>query len=234
MKYFLWFILLLTSVASSLSQSLALELIDNSIAYHDPSDRWSKWSPELSFTVLYPGKPDGKRFVSFDNKRGSFIFRAVYPEGDLVYEVKNTTEPKALWNDSEEIPEKMAKQYRISKDRALMYRNYYTYLYGMPMKLKDKGTHIHPEVGTVTKDGIEYQKIKVTYEQSVGKDIWYFYFDPITSALLAYQFFKDESKNDGEMILFEGEIIKDKIKIPKDRKWYYNVDGKYLATDVLD
>jgi len=128
----------------------------------------------------------------------------------------------------------MAKQYRIAKDRALMYRNYYTYLYGMPMKLKDPGTKIHPDVTKVTKLGIEYNKIKVTYEESVGKDTWYFYFDPNTNALQAYQFFKDESKNDGEFILFEGELIVDGIKLPKDRKWYYNVDGKYLATDVLN
>jgi len=128
----------------------------------------------------------------------------------------------------------MAEQYRISKDRALMYRNYYTYLYGMPMKLKDPGTKIHPEVNAVTKGGVNYNKIKVTYEESVGKDVWYFYFDTNTNALKAYQFFKDESKNDGEIILFEGEIVKDKIKLPKDRKWYYNIDGNYLATDILE
>jgi len=183
MKNLLLLIFLLNCSAKVFCQSAAIQLLDKSIAYHDPNDRWEKWSPELSFTVLYPGKSDAKRFVYYDNKKGSFLFRAEYAEGDLVYQVEKGTSAKALWNDSEEVPEKMAKQYRIAKDRALMYRNYYTYLYGMPMKLKDPGTKIHPDVTKVTKLGIEYNKIKVTYEESVGKDTWYFYFDPNTNAL---------------------------------------------------
>jgi len=233
MKYLLLPVLILIGQVEIFSQAPAIELLDKSIAYHDPDDRWKKWAPELPFTVVFPGKPDTERWVSYDNKKGSFLFRANYPEGDLVYKVEKDSEVSVLWNDSAEIPEKVAEQYRISKDRALMYRDYYTYLYGMPMKLNDPGTNIHPEISTFTKEGVPYKKIKVSYEESIGKDIWYFYFDPITSALKAYQFFKDESKNDGEFILFEGEIIKDGIRIPKDRKWYYNVDGKYLATDVL-
>ncbi len=233
MKNSLLLILFLFSFATIHGQSPAQKLIDNSIQYHDPDNKWDSWNPDLSFTVLYPGKPDGKRSVRFDNKKEEFNFVANYKEGKLVYSVKQG-QAKATWNDSETIPESAAKQYRISTDRALMYRNYYVYLYGMPMKLNDPGTQIEPSVELVDFYGKKYNKIRVTYDQSVGKDTWYFYFDPATNALQAYQFFKDESKNDGEYILFEGEIIKDGIKIPKDRKWYYNNDGKYLATDVLD
>ena len=34
----------------------------------------------------------------------------------------------------------------LSCERAKMYQNYYTYLYGLPMKLKDAGTIIHEKV----------------------------------------------------------------------------------------
>ena len=101
------------------------------------------------------------------------------------------------------------------------------------MKLKDPGAHIVPDIQVVEFYGKTYYKMKVTYDPEVGKDTWYFYFNTKTYALEAYQFFKDESKNDGEYILFEGLKTIDRIKIPSNRKWYYNKDEKYLATDVL-
>ena len=48
-----------------------------------------------------------------------------------------------------------------------------------------------------------------------------------------YQFFHDESKNDGEYILLTGIETINGIKIPKKRDWYYNKDEKYLGTDLL-
>ena len=67
----------------------------------------------------------------------------------------------------------------------------------------------------------------------MGKDTWYFYFDPSTFALEVYQFYHDESKNDGEYILLSGEETVQGIKIPKTRAWYTNQANEYLGTDVL-
>jgi hypothetical protein len=49
-----------------------------------------------------------------------------------------------------------------------------------------------------------------------------------------YQFFHDESKNDGEYILLSEEEIIEDIKIPKIRKWYYIKEDGYLGTDVIN
>ena len=101
------------------------------------------------------------------------------------------------------------------------------------MKLKDGGTIIHDEVARAEMDGKMYLRLKATYEAAVGEDIWYFYFDQNTYALKAYQFYHDEAKNDGEYILLEGETIIDGIKVPKERTWYYNKDGKLLGSDLM-
>jgi hypothetical protein len=114
-----------------------------------------------------------------------------------------------------------------------MYKNYYTYLYGLPMKLKDSGTIIDQQTSRKTFKGKEYLVLKASYEKEVGEDIWYFYFDPESYAMEVYQFFHDESKNDGEYILLTGEEEVSGIKMPKTRAWYYNKDEKYLGTDVL-
>ena len=70
------------------------------------------------------------------------------------------------------------------------------------MKLKDKGTVIHEKVKAKKFKGKDYLVLKVTYDENVGKDTWYFYFNPKTYAMEVYQFFKDESKNDGEYIFY--------------------------------
>jgi len=222
----------LISVSIS-AQQTAEALLDKCIAFHNPNDNWKNFKDTLNFRVEWPNKSDSYRKVFIDNEHQVFSFFANYDEGKLNYIVKGN-QGSATWNGSSEIPEDISKKYRISDDRAVMYRNYYTYLYGMPMKLKDPGTILHPQVEQIEFHGKKYDRIKVTYTPEVGVDIWYFYLNPQTHALEAYQFFKDESKNDGEYILFEGIKEIDKVKMPAIRKWYYNNNGKFLATDVLE
>ena len=40
-------------------------------------------------------------------------------------------------------PEELKKKFSLSNERANLYKNYYTYLYGLPMKLKNQETIIH-------------------------------------------------------------------------------------------
>lgn len=223
----------ITFCKSVYGQMSADMLIEKSIAFHDPNDNWKNLKSTLSFTTERPDRSNGKRKVFIDNKKNEFSFWAQYDEGLLNYKISKG-KSVAQWNNETNIPENIAKKYRISEDRAIMYRDYYTYLYGMPMKLKDPGTTIHTKVDQVEFYGKKYDKVKVTYAPEVGDDIWYFYFDPETHALEAYQFFHDESKNDGEYILFEELKEIDQVKMPSIRKWYYNKDEKFLATDILN
>lgn len=207
-------------------------LIDKSIEFHDPNDRWDKFEGRLNFDQERPGKENTTRKVYISNKNREFRFWAQYDEGLLHYQVNND-EGSYSWNGNKEISDDLAKKYRVEDSRAIMYRNYYTYLYGMPMKLKDASAIIDPKVELVEFYGKQYKKIKVTYDPATGDDIWYFYFNPENNALEAYQFFHDEAKNDGEYILFEELHEVDGIKMPRIRKWYYNKDEKYIAADIL-
>ena len=105
------------------------------------------------------------------------------------------------------------------------------------MKLKDPGTYVDPVVSEVIFKGKTYLRLKVTYEETVGTDIWFFYFDPTTYAMEIYQFYKgdpeDKGKDTGEYILLSDEVEISGIKMPKDRAWYYNKGDKYLGTDLL-
>ena len=115
------------------------------------------------------------------------------------------------------------------KERALVLRNYYLYLWGLPMKLYDEST---PEI-TLSDDeevhGVLAKVLRIAYE----KDTWYFYFDASSGGMLQYKFYQDEEETKGELITLEDEIEIAGIKIPQKRSWYTLPDNKYLGTDIL-
>lgn len=142
-------------------------------------------------------------------------------------------------NGSHDISEEDLEKYNLNCERAQLFKNYYTYLYGLPMKLKDSGTHIVSEVEDRRFKGKRYLVLKVTYDQTVGNDIWYFYFNPKTYAMEIYQFFRTDENGtqkdgSGEYILLTDEKTVNGIKMPKNRAWFYNKDDKLLGTDILN
>jgi hypothetical protein len=136
-------------------------------------------------------------------------------------------------NQSNEITAEQEKEHGLTCDRTEMYKNYYSYLYGLPMKLMDNGTIIDEEVELVIFHDKNYFKLRVTYEAEVGSDIWYFYFNTTTYGLEVYQFYHDETKNDGEYILLKELEDVNGMKIPKTRTWYFNENDELLGTDNL-
>ena len=92
---------------------------------------------------------------------------------------------------------------------------------------------MYPFVEPKTLKPKEYLTLKVTYTEEVGRDTWYFYFDPTSYAMEVYQFFHDKSKNDGEYIVLSGEEMINNVIMSKNRAWYYNNNDQYLGADIL-
>ena len=224
-------ILLLTNQLQAQPKNAA-DLLDKSIAYHDPDAKWANWA--ASFIVLQktPEKPSSTTQIEINNalslfetqskKDGTIVRRKVLKDS-CFYEVNGNTAPTKA----------EMEKHKLNCQRNQLFRNYYTYLYGLPMKLKDPGTILDPTLLDDNFQGKVCWGIKITYEAAVGKDIWYFYFDKKTYALIGYRFYHDEAKNDGEYICLEEEEEVNGIKVPKTRKWYMNQDDKFLGTDIL-
>ena len=226
-------LLLFLAVSTITAQKItSLQLLEKAIEYHDPQGNWPKFKGSFKVTMKTPNSSDRVSTIFLDLPTRRFSLE-VKKDNDLFrYELKGNERSISL-NGNNDISTEDKERLRLSCERGRMYKNYYTYLYGLPMKLKDPGTLIDPVVTTKTFKNKEYLVLKVTYEKEVGDDIWYFYFDPETYAMEVYQFYHDESKNDGEYILLEGIEEINGIKMPKTRAWYYNKDGKYLGTDIL-
>jgi hypothetical protein len=231
-KYY-FMLLILAGLTKGTAQELtSTQLLDKAIAYHDPNGSWDTFQGKLFITM---NTPDSKeRLSQVEINLPAQYFKLTASQGGNTIEQTLEKENCTLrLNGSTTISAEDKNTHRISCERAATMKNYYTYLYGLPMKLKDPGTILNPKVQTRVFNGKKYQVLKVSYDEKIGKDVWYFYFDPVTFAMEVYQFFHDESKNDGEYIILSDVESVGSIKMPKTRAWYYNSDGKYLGTDIL-
>lgn len=231
MKQLTILLLLFTSIISFSQEITGDELLEKSIEFHDPNNNWETFKGEFFVTMETPKRSPRKSRIRINLPQQYFLVKAIRDTIFTEYAVHKQDCSMAI-NGNTNPSEELKKKFSLSCERAKLYKNYYTYLYGLPMKLKDKGTIINPKVEKKTFKGKEYLVLKATYAKEVGKDTWYFYFNPKTYAMEVYQFFK-EAKDSGEYILLSGlETIND-IKMPKNRAWYYNKDNGYLGTDIL-
>lgn len=214
----IFYLLLFALVMASCSKDerhdpkIGRDFIEESIQYHDPNNKWADLKATLIFMdSLPPGRESRSYHVSFDNSKS----RMRYWIDGLEYEVIE---------DSVNILEG-----EIEKERAIRMRDYYLYLWGLPMKLMDFGTKIDDEVKLESLNGIEYHVVRIPYE----KDIWYFYLEPETYRLAVYKFYQDEPNLKGEIIYLEGEGEFDGLKIPSNRTWYRTEKPEFLGTDML-
>lgn len=223
----------------SFSQQISgLDLLDKAIQYHDPQNKWNTFNGTFNVTMESPKNSNRTSKIIINLPKEQFYLKA---KRDTLISEYHLDKDKCTitLNGKNDLSSTILKAHNLSCERANLYKNYYTYLYGLPMKLKDKGTVIHEKVERKTFKGKPYLVLKATYDVSVGKDVWYFYFNPKTYAMEVYQFYKTNDtgavkKDSGEYILLTDEEIINGIKMPKNRAWYYNKDDVYLGTDILN
>lgn len=214
MRYFLFLSVLFffSCQGSEKSAPSGVELIKRSIDFHDPQGNWKNFKGTLEIQdSLPPGRSSRRYQVIFDNSQS----KMEYVKDDLHF---------LVWHDSVKV-----LLGEVENERALMLRNYYTYLWGLPMKLQDSGTKITSQPRKEFLNEQEYWVVEVPYE----KDTWYFYLDPSNYELKAYKFYQDMNTKKGEIIFLNGLLEVDGMKIPKNRSWYRTEKDEFLGTDYL-
>ena len=222
-------LLLYTSISTIAQDISGADLLQKSIAYHDPGGNWETFADSLKIKLEMADGSIRYSHINIELPEEKFYLKILRDTSETTYALikeKCITSVIDSTNAS-----------RTPCETAHLYKDYYTYLYGLPMKLMDPGTNVHQKVENKTFKGKQYLVLKVTYEEGVGSDVWQFYFDPETYAMEIYQFFKGDPKgegaNTGEYILLSELKTISGIKMPKVRAWYYNKDDKYLGTDIL-
>ena len=214
------------------SQVSATQILEESIRFHDPNSAWDTKAIKISLTETRPGGTDRTTYLNLD--LGQSIFELKQQRNDDLISYSFTKDSlQTEVNGTREISDDIRERLNISRDRAMMLRNYYSYLWLLPMKLKDPGTVLDDKVTETTYDGYPVYKLKVTYDEEVGHDTWYFYFDRKDYQMRGYQFFHDEMENDGEYITLSGLTKVAGLLLPSERRWFTNLDNTYLGADRI-
>ncbi|QXP61002.1 DUF6503 family protein [Olleya sp. HaHaR_3_96] len=231
-------LLILTSFNIISAQTITGDdLLHKAISHHDPYNNWNTFNDTLLVTMETPKSPNRDSQIIINLPKETFYLKTTKDTTITEYTVLKDT-CKVVFNGQSKLPDTITQANNLNCDRANLYKNYYTYLYGLPMKLKDEGTIIKQKVELKKFKGQSYLVLQVSYDISVGSDVWFFYFNPKTYAMEVYQFFKTDSngklKTDtGEYILLSETEEVSNILIPKQRAWYYNKNNTYLGTDIL-
>lgn len=222
-------IILITKSICLLGQMDGKTLLKRSVAYHDPQEKLMKREAIFHLNESRTNAADRTSIVTVNPKKQRFnLVRTVdgvqstitLEKEKIALRIVNITGSDVVKND-------------MTPERIRNMKNYYEYLWYMPVKLNDPGTIIGDKIIKTDFFGKTALQMKVTYEDYVGHDIWYFYFDPSTYALIGYRFYHDEGANDGEYVLLDGESESNGVRIPKVRQWYTHKEGKLLGTDTL-
>ncbi|MEM7356043.1 MAG: DUF6503 family protein [Acidobacteriota bacterium] len=223
-------VVLLSSLPVAAAPPSATELLDRSLAYHDPENRFLSRSHQLEFLETRPGGTDRRTTALIDVPAGRF---EITRRGEVeIAGVLGNGRCEMTLDGRTEVSDEERETHRLSCERLELLRNYYTYLWGLPMKLRDPGTLLG-EVTETTFAEREVFGLRVTYDAEVGGDIWYFYFDRTSAALVGYRFYHDEAKGDGEYIVLDGEHQATGLRLPRSRAWYTHQGDRHLGTDTL-
>jgi Family of unknown function (DUF6503) len=232
-----WLLLLFIGSApgSVSAQSFAsVDVVARSLALHDPAGIWYQRAHRLQLRETRPDAEDRLTEVVLDYPADLFVMTTVRDNRRIELRLHDEGGCVATLDGSTEIAEADRKKYRMDCEGIAWWRGYQEYLYGLPMKIRDAGASLAAEAEAATFNGRNALSVRVTYDPTVGSDVWYFYFDPASYALVGARFYHDESKNDGEYLVFEEQISAGDITLPRIRTWYYNSDDRYLAKDIVE
>jgi hypothetical protein len=202
------------------------------IAYRDPQGLWGQQSWTLT---LREDRTDGQgrhTRLTFDPAAGRFAWWTAVP-GQVREGILEGGDCTLKLDGSDQVPEAARQRFGLTCDRIRWLRDYYGYLWGLPMKLRDAGVLLSPRTAATDFRGQPSLRLQVRYEPPVGSDRWSFFLDPATYRLLGARFHHGEVESDGEEIVFGGEIEAGGVRFPKSMSWYDNADGRLLGTDHL-
>ena len=221
-----------TTGAASPQMPSAADILQHSIDYHDPQGLWSWNSFRIQLAGTRPINGPTLTEIVIDNVAGRFTMqRDRY--GQLIETAVTGDECWTKLDGSSEITPEQAERFRLSCEQMRGERDYHTFLYGLPMKLRDRGTLLHPDAIRTEFQGQDVWQVRITYDPEVGTDTWYFYIDPWSFALVGYRFYHDEAANDGEYIVLDRITEGGGVRLSKVRSWYRNSDDQLLGTDTV-
>lgn len=214
----------------------AQEWIDYSISYHDPKNNWHKFKSDISsFSKVDRGGEslqESTRHFSFDNSSSSFGIDMDVQDLPLSVSINND-HCQTVW-EKKELTAEEQERYITDCKFGENYRNYYRYLIGLPMVLKDESTIVNPTVDDENINGKLYKKITVNYAPVSENPTWEFFIDPSDGKLVRSIFTRYDENNEvtgGEILDYPDHQLFQGMQLRTKMLWYY-LNEKFLADET--
>lgn len=224
----------LSASTINIEQRSASELLTCSIAYHDPKGSWQHGAFKITDISSRPDGTIGRRTVlRFDNSQGRFKMESHIDGRVVTAAIKGSVIEDVRLDGDVDFSNDEIQHYQLAPAQVLTRRNFFLYLLGLPMKLRDSGTRLDPKAKPTNFHGLSVYELRVTYDASVGSDTWYFYLDRETCALVGHRYYHNESAGDGEYTILSDEIVGQGLRLPRIRKWYRNQNSEWFITHTI-
>lgn len=207
-------------------------LLAKTLGYHDPDGSWMGQRVELRIETGYADGTTRVRLATVDYGTANYHDR-VEDNGRVLEQEVHGDSCRFSVNGSEEVDATLLDELGLSCDAARRRRNYISYLWGLPMKLRDPGAHIAEEVRRASFQDQDVFDLKLNYDPEVGTDVWHMYIEPDTGRLVGYAFYKTAEEESGEYIVLEDELEVGRARIPARRHWHEIPGDAFLGTDTL-
>lgn len=189
-------------------------IINNAIQFHDPKGEW-------------------KDIDAIFNFKSSFSFNDSVPE-EIIYTINNQEKVFIYKNTDRQVEIEFHSDSCIqhtekgSCEGYTWTKNFYPYIWGLPMKLTDSIAKIDNKWTFDTLKGRKCFKVYVHYEA----EDFQFYFDAKDYQLRGFQFLKNDSSGKGEIVTLEDLYEFQGIKFPKKRTWLH-LDHSLIGTNEV-
>ena len=207
-------------------------LLSRALEHHDPEGVWGRRPIRLEWVSSRPDGSDYTTEIRIDDAAARFDLEMDRDGYLMEYRVRDG-ELDVVVDGSAEIGSDARAALALDREGGLMWRNYYHFLAGLPMKLTDPGTLLADSVVATSFQGREVLAVRATYETDGGYPHWEFYFEPDSAALVGARFWREGRDVDGEYLVMEGVAGSAGLRIPATRMWYMNADDEYLGADEV-
>ncbi|MDG5490726.1 DUF6503 family protein [Psychroserpens sp. SPM9] len=220
------------------------QIFDKIVDYYDPEGLWNTFSGKMKQTSLWNGNLNSQD-ISLNNKTNTYICFRKREDGIYIKGIKDGQSFFSINGKSytkDDVPEAYQKYpYSLSEHYAQTYKEHHAFHFSYPLVLKNAGAKPLEGVGEKYVFGQLCQSIK--FKALPNYYINGYYTGDITLYVIPEQHYKlhavhiDNGKGrakEGWMVLLDGEIEVEGIKIPASKLTFYAGSLDFLIVDILE
>jgi len=228
-----WFLPSLSAQEEGIKALDAREVLQKSIAWHDPEGNWDKVQMKLHIQEPRLNNPDRRSIIMLDNATGAFRLERNRKDHITTHIITDDGVAVTLLDDAEIKDPLVIKEYRLEPNRNGLYRKFYSSLVGLPMSLTDEKIVQYGGVTNEFFNETNSLKVPLVLNDGVFSNHWNLYIAQDDYRLSGVEMYFPDDAAKGERLYFDQIIIVEAMRLPRMRHWHGISDDSYSGSDII-